>query len=128
MGRYLSAGGVDPDGADGIGERGLWGMNGTSESSKEGCDEACASCLELLRPKLLMKSVKPGFDNNGVAVAPGGRAGGRGCVDKSLGDNKLFSGSIPPSSSKKKGGRVKSMRDGENEGVSRGCSEKSISG
>ena len=111
-------------------------MNGTSESSSEGCVEACASCLELLRPKLLMKSVKPGLDSNGiepvksdsVAVAPGGGAGGRGCVDKSLGDSKLFSGSIPPSSSKKRGGRVKSMRDGENEGVSRGCSERSISG
>ena len=86
IGRYLSAGGVDPDGADGIGERGLWGMNGTSESSSEGCVEACASCLELLRPKLLMKSVKPGFDSNGIelvnnessAVAPGGGPGGRG--------------------------------------------------
>ena len=111
-------------------------MNGTSESSSEGCVEACASCLELLRPKLLMKSVKPGFDSNGTelvnsdpaAVATGGGAGGRGCVDKSLGDSKLFSGSFAPSSSKKRGGRVKSMRDGENEGVKRGCSERLISG
>ena len=71
-------------------------MNGTSESSKEGCVEACASCLELVRPKLLMKSVKPGFDNNGieplnsdpVSFATGGGPGGRGCVDKSLGDSK----------------------------------------
>ena len=68
-------------------------MNGTSESSNEG-----ASCLELRRPELLMKSVKPGLDSNGIepvnnesAVAPRGGPGGRGCVDKSLGDNRSFS-------------------------------------
>ena len=40
-GRYLSSGGVDPDG---IGERGLWGMKGTSESSKDDCAEVPVCC------------------------------------------------------------------------------------
>ena len=63
-----------------------------------------------------------------VSVASGGFADGRGFVDKSLGDNRVSSANIPPSSSKKRGGRVKSEWDGENEGLNKGCSERSING
>ena len=137
IGRYLSAGGVDPEG---IGDKGLWGMNGTSVSSRDDWVDTCVVCLWLCRLKLLRKSVKLGFDSSGaesaikeprlipVSVASGGGADGRGCVDKSLGDSKSFSGRIPPSLSKKRGGSVKSRSDGENGGFNRGCSERSIKG
>ena len=114
---YLFAGGVDPDGADGVGDKGLWGMNGTSVSSRDDWVDTCVVCLGLCRLKLLRKSVKLGFDSSGtesaikeprlipVSVASGGGPDGRGCVDKSIGDNKSFSGRIPPSLSKKEGVR-----------------------
>ena len=47
---------------------------------------------------------------------------------KSLGDNKLSSASIPPSSKKSGGSEVLSSCDGENEGVNRGCSDKLFKG
>ena len=66
-GRYLSSGGVDPDG---IGERGLWGMYGTSESSNDVCAEVPVCCSGgLFRLKLLRKSVNSGLNNSGMEPA-----------------------------------------------------------
>ena len=66
-GRYLSSGGVDPDG---IGEWGMWGMYGTSESSNEDCPEVPVCCPGgLFKLKLLRKSVSSGLDNSGMEPA-----------------------------------------------------------
>ena len=88
------------------------------------------------RGKFPRKSVKAGFDNKGIelaviepgwlVIAPEG-AGGRGGTAKSLGERRLSSLSIPPSS-KKRGGIEISNNEDDSEGVRIGRSAKSIRG
>ena len=66
-------------------------------------------------------------------IASGGGSDGRGMAERSLGERRLSSGSIPPSSEKRGGmtkssGKLNSNREMEKEGVIKGCCDSSSKG